>query len=169
MRNIEFEWRSLTVRLSLLLPVALVAGSGVAQAPQAVSVTSEILAVKIVTDAKGAKVNTLVKPGVVVPGTPLVFVLRYKNRGSKSVTNYVVTNPIPQSVRFTEFAADSSWGSVSVDGGKTYGALSAQQVADKAGAKRAAQPSDVTHLRWTVAKPILPGTAGSVTFYGAVQ
>jgi uncharacterized repeat protein (TIGR01451 family) len=159
----------LTVRLSLLLPLALIAGSVAAQAPQAVTVTSEILAVKVTTDAKGQKVNTLVKPGVVVPGTPLVFVLRYKNRGSKPVTNYVVTNPIPTSVRFTEFAADSGWGSVSVDGGKTYGTLAAQQVADKSGVKRAAQPSDVTHLRWTVAKPILPGTAGSVTFYGAVE
>jgi uncharacterized repeat protein (TIGR01451 family) len=157
------------VRLSLLLPLALIAGSVAAQAPQAVTVTSEILAVKVTTDAKGAKVNTLVKPGVVVPGTPLVFVLRYKNRGSKPVTNYVVTNPVPKSVRFTEFAADSGWGSVSIDGGKTYGALAAQQVADKSGVKRAAQPSDVTHLRWTVAKPILPGTAGSVTFYGAVE
>ncbi len=160
------------MRFSTLLPLALIASPLLAQAPQAVVVTSEILAVKVTTDAKGNKVNTLVKPGVVVPGTPLVFIVRYKNKGSKPVTNYVVNNPIPKSVRFTDFATDSGWGGVSVDGGKTFGALSALstiQVAGAGGAKRAAQPSDVTHLRWSVVKPIAPGATGSVTFYGAVE
>jgi hypothetical protein len=166
---VEIELRSLPVRLSYFLPLTLIAAPTLAQAPQAVSVTSEVLAVKVVTDAKGKKTNTLVKPGVVIPGTPLVFVLRYKNISSKPVTNYVVTNPMPKSVRFTEFAADSGWGSVSVDGGKTFGALAAMQIAGAAGAKRAAQPSDVTHVRWTMAKPMLPGSAGSVIFYGAVE
>ena len=58
--------------------------------------------------------------------------------------------------------------SVSVDGGKAWGKLSALQVADGKGGLRAALNSDVTHIRWVL--PVLnPGVSGTLTYNAIVR
>ena len=63
--------------------------------------------------------------GVVTPGDKLVFVLSYRNDGAAPATGFVVTNPIPTSVAFA--GGESAGAIVSVDGGKSWGALAALQ------------------------------------------
>lgn len=159
--------RSITsISAALLLASPLPA---FAQGAQPVAITSQVQAVKEVTDAGGNKKRTLVDPVTVVPGTPLVVWVRYKNNGTAPVTGFKIDNKIPNSTDFTAFGDNSGWGSVSVDGGKTYGALAALKVAKPDKTLRAALPQDVTHVRWVFPRPIAAGASGTLSFYGVVQ
>lgn len=132
-----------------------------------VSISSEVQAVKVVTDEKGNKKNTLVNPTTVIPGTPLVIWISYKNGGKSPASGFVINNPVPKGVDFTGVA--ENWAVVSVDGGKSFGALPTLKVKGSDGKMRAAIPQDVTGIRWTVPQPIAPGASGKVSFYAIVE
>jgi hypothetical protein len=168
------------VRHFILLPVALLASTAaLAQtvvrtqaaptqtAAGGVGVSVEILAVKVITDAKGTKRNTLVAPTSVLPGTPLVISVTYKNGGARAATGFVINNPVSKGVTFTGVA--ETWAVVSIDGGKTFGALTALKGKNADGTSRAAVPQDVTAIRWTIPQPIAPGASGKVSFYAVVR
>jgi len=105
-------------------------------------------------------------PKPVFPGDKLLFVLSYRNQGAKAAENFVVTNPIPGTVRFVSNEGDAQY---SVDGGRNWGRLATLKVKRSDGLLRAAQPDDVTHIRWTLARPIPVGGFGSVSFNGLVK
>jgi hypothetical protein len=149
--------------------LVFVSAPAIAQADQGVSIKSEVLAVKETVDAKGVKKNIFVPATTVVPGTPLVIVLRYQNGGRRPASKFVIDNPVPSSVRFTGLGIKSEFGTVSVDGGKSYGALATLKTANPDKSMRAARPSDVTHVRWIIATPIAPAQSGMVMFYGVVE
>ena len=58
---------------------------------------------------------------------------------------------------------------MSVDGGKSWGQLASLRIANADGTSRAAQPADVTHIRWAFAQPIGAGNAGELSFRGVVK
>ena len=95
-----------------------------------------------------------------------MFATAYRNTGASAVNNFVVTNPIPAGVMLApEGVAPAD---VSVDGGKGWGKLASLTVAGPNGVKRAAQSSDVTHVRWTL--PVLaPGATGTLTYRAIVR
>jgi uncharacterized repeat protein (TIGR01451 family) len=130
-----------------------------------VELAGDVKLVKV-RDANGRKVQELVEPKVVVPGDILVFSTRYRNGGPLPVTQFVVTNPLPAAVMLAPEGAEKHV--VSVDGGKTWGALAGFQVDDGKGGKRPATATDVTHVRWTLAL-IQPGATGVVTFNAIVR
>ncbi len=141
--------------------------AGPALAQQTVELKSTVYVARPVTDAQGNKKNQLFAPERVLPGEALVVMLEYKNNGQKPAADFVINNPIPSAVSFT--GVEQPWAVVSVDGGKTYGALATLKVAKGDGTFRPAQPGDVTHVRWKFAQPIAPGTGGRVMFYGTVK
>jgi hypothetical protein len=159
------------LRIFTFLSLSLLAVSPLAAQKQiaagGVAISSEIQAVKVVTDAKGNKRNTLVSPTTVLPGTPLVIWISYKNGGSKPATGFVINNPVPKGVTFTGVA--ETWAAVSIDGGKTFGALAAMKVKLPDGSSRGAIPEDVTAVRWTLVQPIAPGAGGKVSLYAVVK
>lgn len=146
----------------LIATPALVAA---APAPaQSVVLTSNVMAEKT-TVVAGREQVALVKPDSVVPGDKLLFQTSFKNGGARPADRFVVTNPVPTGVAFT---GESSVGvELSVDGGKSYGALSALTVKTPTG-PRAARATDVTHLRWTLAT-IAPGASGTLRYRGVVR
>ena len=137
--------------------------------PNAVTISSAVQAVKEITDAKGVKKRVLVEPTSVVPGTPLVIWVTYKNTSSKAVSSFVINNPVNPSLDFTGFGDNSGWATVSVDGGKTYGPLATLKVTKADRTSRIAIPADVTNVRWSFANPIAPGVGGVLSFYGVVK
>lgn len=137
--------------------------------PQAIAITSNIQAVKEVTDAKGVKKKTLVDPTTVIPGTPLVVWINYKNATASPVTGFVINNPVPAAIDFTALGENSEWGVVSVDGGKTFGPLATLKISAGDRVMRAAIPQDVTHVRWTFNKPIAGNSTGRLSFYAMVK
>ena len=147
---------------ALAVPVALSA-----QTQQAVSLVGKAFVVKQVPDGAGKTKNTLVAPELVQPRDALVFTLEYKNNTAVPNTAFVITNPIPPNVLYT--GVEQPWAVVSVDGGKTFGALATLKVAKGDGTMRAALPTDVTTVRWKFAQPIPPAGSGRVAYYAMVK
>ncbi len=142
-----------------------------AAAPAAAAAASPVLLVGEVKLDKtvvenGQEKHVLSDPKTVLPGDRLIFTTRYRNAGAVPVNNFVVTNPLPGPV-----ALDPSHVSgltVSVDGGKSWGALAALTVPDGKGGRRPAIASEVTHIRW-ILPVVAPGASGAVIYHGVVR
>ncbi len=146
--------------LALLAPVA-------AFAADAVSLSSKVFVERVRQEADGKTRTVREEPGVVTPGDKIVIVLSYRNNGAAPATGFVVTNPIPNSVAFA--GGESEGAIVSVDGGKSWGALASLRIANADGTSRPASQADVTHIRWTFARPIAAGASGQLSFRGVVK
>jgi uncharacterized repeat protein (TIGR01451 family) len=150
----------LLLLLALLSPMA-------AQAADGVSLDSKVLVEHSVTAPDGETITTLEEPSIVTPGDSLVFRLTYRNDGAEPATGFMLTNPIPESVAFV--GTDDPDAVVSVDDGKTWGALASLTVAQPDGTSRPAQPADVTHIRWSFAQALSSGATGELSFRGVVE
>ena len=150
----------LMILFALLLPSAAMAQNNVA-------LSSEVFVERTTTDASGRQSISLLPPSVVTPGDHLVFVLNYRNNGSAPAANFVVSNPIPESVSYDR--SESAGSVISVDGGRTWGALETLSVRNADGTSRPAAATDVTHVQWRLAHPIPAGASGSLRFRGVVK
>jgi uncharacterized repeat protein (TIGR01451 family) len=150
----------------LLLLIALLSPT-LAAAANNVSLASAVYVERAIPGADGRTRIVLEQPKVVTPGDRLVFVLAYRNLGGKPASDFVVTNPLPSAVSY-ESAADGG-AQVSVDGGRSWGALGALKLHDPDGRMRAARPDDVTHVRWALRQPIPAGAQGKLSFRGIVR
>lgn len=137
-----------------------------ALAAQDVTINSAAFVERTVQDAAGKPKVVLEAPKVVTPGDHVVFVLTYRNGGTRPATGFVINNPLPAAVSFE--SSDGVQPVVSVDGGRSWGTLATLKVAQPNGTTRPATPADVTHLRWTFAA-IAPGQSGKLSFRGVVK
>ena len=153
------------MRFLLFLLAFLASAPALAQSQ--VALNSEIFVERVTTDANGRQSASLEAPGVVTPGDPLVFVLHYRNDAASPATDFVVTNPIPESVSYVR--AESAGSVLSVDSGRTWGDLATLRVRAADGSSRPAAAADVTHIRWRIAQPIPPGGQGELRFRGVVK
>lgn len=147
------------------LVLAVLAFGLVAAAPQPVTLTSKAL-VEHVAESNGTRRIELSEPKRVFPGDRMVFETAYRNSGTAPVRQFVVTNALPPQIIFSGEVSDG--GSVSVDGGRTFGQLSALRIRETGGTTRAAQAADVTHIRWTI-PVIASGAEGKVRYHGNVR
>ena len=145
---------------ALLAPAAAAAADNV-------SLTSKVLVERVKPGSDGKPVTVREEPGVVTPGDKLVFVLGYRNAGAQPATGFTLTNPIPPAVAFT--GSDDASAVVSVDGGKSWGTLASLKVVQADGSRRPAAPADVTHIRWSLGRPIAAGSGGELSFRGVVE
>ncbi len=140
-----------------------------AQAKSAVSLESVI---EVETkDAAGTPTYSNPEKGNVVPGDNLRFSILYANTTTEPASALSVTNPIPGAVEFVRVEED--WALVSVDGGKTFGALADLTVTQTNAAgvseTRPANPADVTHVQWKLDRPLGPQEKGDLRFHGRVK
>jgi uncharacterized repeat protein (TIGR01451 family) len=107
----------------------------------------------------------------VVPGTEVIYVITYRNKGAQPAEKVVINNPVPADLAYRGNSASGQGTQfrVSVDGGKNYGVLPSLRVAGADGKARPAQPADVTHLRWTLARAVPPGAEGRVSYRAVVK
>ncbi|WP_073974789.1 hypothetical protein [Erythrobacter donghaensis] len=129
--------------------------------PPAVTVNGDIKAEKSVPGPDGKPAVQLVEPESFLPGDRLLFGQNYTNSSAEVVTNFSITNPLPEAVRLAPDADPAL--EVSVDGGKTWGRLAALSITAADGTSRPATHADVTHVRWVLAT-IAPGASGRVSF-----
>ncbi len=155
-------------------PISAIAAA--AQSAPAVSLTSEVFIERKVINAAGTETVSLKKPSevVIVPGDRIVFKTSYKNNGAEAATGFRATNPMPAPIQFVSVRED--WAEVSVDGGVTWGKLSALTVKPKAVdgvpiplVASPATEADVTHVRWVFSDPIPAGSGGDVSYIGFVK
>jgi uncharacterized repeat protein (TIGR01451 family) len=149
--------------LGLLVSLsALIAGSAAAQG-KPVALESKVQLMRAAADGGQPQ---LLEPENVVPGDTLLFTTSFHNEGAAVVTDFIVVNPVAASLQLTEEAAGQT--DVSVDGGKTWGALSQLRVVDLEDQERPATIRDITHLRWKFTQ-IQPGETGRVQFVASVR
>jgi uncharacterized repeat protein (TIGR01451 family) len=122
-------------------------------------------------DANGARRLVLTPVRRVTSGDRLVFVLRYRNAGTRPIANYVVTNALPAGVRLDgRLDASAARGiEVSADGGLHWGKPGALFARNSDGRLRPATLEQVTHVRWVAPAPIAPGATGQISYRGIVR
>ncbi len=151
--------RILLALIALLAPAAAFATSNV-------TLSSMVFVERAVPDSSGRNHIVLEEPKSVMPGDRLVFILNYRNAGNLPASDFVVTNPLPSAVAFQGGAENAQ---VSIDGGKSWGALSSFKVLEPDGRWRSARAEDVTHLRWVLKQAIPAGAFGKLSFRGIVR
>lgn len=119
-----------------------------------------------VVNAAGRKEKKRETVKLAIPGTQVIYTTRFTNKGAKPAGNVVIDNPIPAN---TAFVAGSAFGAnttitYSVNGGKSYDVPNKLRVPTAAGAERAAEPRDYTHIRWRYTGELAPGKRGEVGF-----
>ncbi|MEO9463266.1 MAG: hypothetical protein ABJ242_11080 [Marinomonas sp.] len=148
---------------SIALSMAALPMGAAALANTPVSLSSEVQVIRII-EKDGTKIEALVPASKVVPGDRLVFTTVFHNQTDQTVQNCVLLNAVPKGITV---AADGNFES-SVDGGKTFAALSQLTVKNDDGSSRAANFADVSSLRWTIPS-IAPGAKGEVKYFATVQ
>ena len=143
------------------------AAPGAALAANQVSLSSAVFVEKDRADSRGRRSIVLESPRMVTPGDRLVFMLSYRNNGSRPATDFIVTNPLPQAVSYQ--GTPDAGAIVSVDGGANWGTIGQLRVKDRNGYVRGARPEDVTHVRWTLKQAIPAGSTGKLMFRGIVK
>lgn len=149
--------------------IALLAlsGSAAALASGDVRTRASIFVERIDPEGSGARRVRLEPARQVSPGERLIYVVEYRNTGKRPVQGFTVTNPLPRTVRLDETMDGSEL--VSIDGGRSWGLLSAFRVPLGDGSWRPANPDDVTHLRWQVGDRLMQGETRRVTFRAIVR
>ena len=161
----KFNRIALAAAAALALPLSPLAAQS-EQPANPVSLSGDVKAVKVITYADGTERTELTTPTTIVPGDRLMFGTDYANNGTEAVTNFTVTNPLPAAVRLAPDADPAL--DLSVDGGATWGVLSALKVANPDGTSRPATHADVTHVRW-VLESIAPGAKGRLTYPAIIR
>jgi len=152
--------------MAMAAAISLAAPLSAQGASAPVSLTGDVKAEKVIVGADGKERIELVEPTAIIPGDKLVFGTDYASKGAETVNNFVVTNPLPAAVRLAPEADPAL--SVSVDGGKTFGALAALTITSSDGTTRPATHADVTHVRWVLAS-IAPGESGRLTYPAIIR
>jgi uncharacterized repeat protein (TIGR01451 family) len=107
----------------------------------------------------------------VVPGDQVIYTISCANHGTEAAENVLITNPIPEHMRYVPRTAETEGAAVlfSVDGGNTYGAPEDLVVDDGHGGPRRALAADYTHIRWSIAKPLAPDEITRVAFRAILE
>jgi uncharacterized repeat protein (TIGR01451 family) len=155
----------------VFLAGAVVVWAGHARAADALQLTNEVFQEIEIKSPEGKIERKTVRATRVVPGTEVIYVITYKNGGDQPAEDVIVTNPVPKDLEYVSatFATGEGTPEVSVDGGKNFGALSRLTVSDGDGKPRAAKPSDVTHVRWSLKSAVKPGEEGKVSFRAKLE
>lgn len=164
--NTTAHLRKLGPALCLIAGLAAF-GSGFAQAGGALEINNAVFQEVVVTAPDGTTTTRLVPATKVVPGGHVVYEITYRNTGKDGASNITINNPLPDGLLYVD-GKGTPVTAVSVDGGANYGRLPDLVVIGADGNPRAAQPSDVTHLRWVV-QPLAAGGVGKVTFEAVVK
>ena len=93
-------------------------------------------------------------------GDRVVTILRWYRLGGDG--GFTITNPLPRAITYQQssFAGEQ----VSVDGGRSWGALDTLKIGD-----REATPEDVTHVRWRISPGRSAKGKGQIAYRGIVR
>jgi uncharacterized repeat protein (TIGR01451 family) len=146
-------------------------GSGWSDASQKIRLTASAqVEVESVNEA-GRRVKRRVPAEKVVPGTEIIYTIAYHNPADQNAEQVVITNPIPEQMRYRNQSAfgEKALVTFSVDNGQSFDLPKNLYVTDATGRRFAAQPEDYTHIRWKLQDPIPPQASGQVGYRAILQ
>jgi uncharacterized repeat protein (TIGR01451 family) len=147
-------------------------------ASDATAAAGDALVLTVVAEVEIKTINEAGEPDVarieaarVVPGDEVIYTISCENVGSEKAENVLITNPIPEHMRYVRRTAESDGSTVlfSVDGGRTFGAPEDLVVPDSEGSERRAVESDYTHIRWTLDAPLAPDEIRQVAYRAILE
>lgn len=164
-------------KIKWLIPGALIAFgvsmdfSMAANAGSPISITSQVNELVQQVDANGQSRLVAVNPDRIVPGDRIMYTTNVTNNGGKASDNIVITNPIPQHVRYLGGTAQGNNFTItySVDGGNQWGQPAQLQVRQADGQVRQAQPAEYTHIRWQYRAALQPAEAQQISFQALLK
>jgi uncharacterized repeat protein (TIGR01451 family) len=161
---------SFAAKCAALLALFLAARAGAQEARDPLSIRA-IAERESTTVEAGHEVVKLVSADRVVPGDHLIYTLEVRNTGTTAVDLPVVTEAVPEHMRYV---ADSAVGpgaevTYSVDGGRVFDHSENLQVPGDDGHPRAAAAADYTHIRWRLKNSLKANSVAFVRFRAVVK
>ncbi len=164
-------------KVKWLIPGALIAFgismdfSMASNANSPVSITSQVKELVQQVDANGQSHLVAVNPDRIVPGDRILYTTKVTNNGARASDNIVITNPIPEHVRYLGGTATGDNFTIvySVDGGEQWGQPEQLQVKQADGTVRQAQPAEYTHIRWQYRSALQPAEVRRVSFQALLK
>jgi len=151
----------------LLIPALAAAEKG------GVELTSRAEVEVVQKNVKGENVLQRVEASKtnVAPGDTVIYTITFVNNGDQPATGVTVNNPVPEHMLYLDKSAEGKGTSIdfSADNGKTYGALGKLIIKTASGKEKPASAADITNVRWTMEKPLAPGSKGSVSYRAKVK
>ncbi|WP_242130446.1 hypothetical protein [Sphingobium sp. Sx8-8] len=137
-----------------------------ASARQDIRLDRQMFVERVSTDINGRVRRVLESADRAGSGDQLIFVVNWRNEGSRPVRGLAVTNAVP---RGTQIDLSDPAMQLSVDGGAHWGRLTDLWLPTALGGTRRAVPADITHVRWTVPQAISPGESGRLSYRATVR
>ena len=162
--------QTIALALLILLPAwSALAVEGAGNPAVEIKATAEV-EVKV-KKPDGSEEGKRVPATRVPPGETVIYTLSARNTSEKPADDVIVTDPIPEHMEYVDgsVTADGARVTFSVDGGKSFAAKESLKVLGEDGAMRAALPTDFTHIRWQLEKPLAPGEARAVSFRARLE
>jgi uncharacterized repeat protein (TIGR01451 family) len=168
--NMSFHFRRLSQGLFSALVAVLLSVSAPAFA-DGITLKTEAFRDVVVAGKDGKQEKQRVALKKATPGQEVIYVITYRNTGTKPAENVVVNNPVPKGLVFQPGSAQGEGTriEVSVDGGNTFGPLESLKASDGKAGVRAARADDVTNVRWTLLSAVKAGQEGSVTYKAVLK
>lgn len=151
--------------LAALLPLSLLAAPA-----YALTATQTVEKETVVRAPDGTETRIRETAERASPGERLVYTVSFTNDGAEPASNLVMTQPVPEEVRFIEGSADQAGMEVrvSVDGGESFVPRGAATVVREGEVVRA-EADDITHIRWQIPGPVAVGETGRVTYKAVLE
>jgi uncharacterized repeat protein (TIGR01451 family) len=172
MQHPRKKWRTALTSLIIIGSMAISMAPGMAAFADGGGLTAKqiVETERTVKLSDGSEMIERVPAELVKPGDKIFYTLVYRNEGDSSAENIVLTMPVPPQITYLENTAAQQGADVvfSADGGKSFSPRGALRVTldDEV---RPAKSEEVTHIRWVVTKPILPGSEGRLSFAGILK
>lgn len=153
-------------KYAVALTAALVVVGAYAQQKSPISLECVSEKVTVATAADGTTSEKLEKVAKVLPGEIVQYRIVCRNSGAEAADDVKIGNPIPANTRYIEGSASTDGVKLlfSADGGKTFVPYGDLIVEDSTVGKRPAKAEEVTHVQWTLTKPLLPGSVKEVVY-----
>jgi uncharacterized repeat protein (TIGR01451 family) len=158
--------------IAIVMAIALCGpGSGWSDASQKIQLTATAQVEVESVDEEGRRIKKQVPAEKVVPGTEIIFTIGYHNPADQDAEQVVITNPIPEQVRYQNKSVfgEKTHVTFSVDNGNNFDRPDNLFITDATGKRFPVQPDDYTHIRWKLQDPVPPKATGQVGFRAILQ
>ncbi len=125
----------------------------------------------IITQPDGTTEVEYGDASLVTPGETIIYSLNYENNKTEPVSDLVLTMPVPEVITYIEGSAERAGTSVvySADQGATFVTRGKLLVYSDGDISQVATANDITHIRWTLQTPVVPGQTGILSFKGVLK
>lgn len=132
--------------------------------------TQTVERVIVETSADGKETVRFGPADRVAPGDEVFYNLDFMNESEEAATNVKFVMPVPAEVSYVENSATGAGADIafSIDGGKSFSQRGALKVTVD-GEERLAKADQITHIRWSYAEDIAPGSKGGVGYLAVLK